>query len=121
MDIAVRAAARPGPRRLVYLCAILAGVAAGLVIGLSAGVPGRIPADARVVTLTPIWMLWMPLCPWDRAGDAFAATWRFLPTGLAEALRRWGSMVVQWQEPKGQCDRTRWRAIGMVPLNRARC
>jgi len=54
MDIAVRAAARPGPRRLVYLCAILAGVAAGLVIGLSAGVPGRIPADARVVTVTPV-------------------------------------------------------------------
>ena len=50
MDIAVRAAARPGPRRLVYLCAILAGVAAGLVTG----VPGRIPADARVVTVTPV-------------------------------------------------------------------
>jgi hypothetical protein len=52
MDIAIRAAVRPGQRRLVYLCAILAGVAAGLVIGLDAGVPGRIPADARVVTVT---------------------------------------------------------------------
>ena len=54
MDIAVRAAARPGPRRLVYLCAILAGVAAGLVIEFAAGVPGRIPADAQVVTVTPV-------------------------------------------------------------------
>jgi hypothetical protein len=39
MDIAIRAAARPGQRRLVYLCAVLAGVAAGLVIGLACGVP----------------------------------------------------------------------------------
>jgi len=54
MDIAIRAAARPGQRRLVHLCAILAGVAAGLVIGLAARVPGRIPADARVVTVTPV-------------------------------------------------------------------
>ena len=54
MDIAIRAAAKPGQRRLVYLCAILAGVAAGLVIGLAARVPGRIPADARVVTVTPV-------------------------------------------------------------------
>ena len=54
MDIAIRATARPGQRRLVYLCAILAGVAAGLVIGLAARVPGRIPADARVVTVTPM-------------------------------------------------------------------
>ena len=46
-DIAIRAAARPGRRRLVYLCAALAGVAAGLVIGLAARVPARIPADAR--------------------------------------------------------------------------
>lgn len=53
-DIAIRAAARPGPRRLVYLCAILAGVAAGLAIGLAARVPGRIPADARVVTVSPV-------------------------------------------------------------------
>jgi hypothetical protein len=53
-DIAIRAAARPGQRRLVYLCAILTGVAAGLVIGLAARVPGRIPADARVVTVTPV-------------------------------------------------------------------
>jgi hypothetical protein len=28
----------------------------------------------------------------------------FLPTGLAEALRRVGSIVVQRQEPKGECD-----------------
>ena len=54
MDIAIRAAARPGQRRLVYLCAAVAGVAAGLVIGLAAQVPGRIPADARVVTVTPV-------------------------------------------------------------------
>ncbi len=53
-DIAIRAALRPGRRRLVYLCAALAGVVAGLVIGLAARVPGRIPADARVVTVTPV-------------------------------------------------------------------
>lgn len=46
MDIAIRAAARPGQRRLVYLCAVLAGVAAGLMTGLATRVPGRIPADA---------------------------------------------------------------------------
>jgi hypothetical protein len=54
MDIAIRAAAGPGRRRLVYLCAILAGIAAGLVIGPAARVPGRIPADALVVTVTPV-------------------------------------------------------------------
>jgi hypothetical protein len=54
MDIAIRAAARPGQRHLVYLCAALAGVAAGLVIGLASRIPGRIPADARVVTVTPV-------------------------------------------------------------------
>ena len=54
MDIAIRAAARPDRRRLVYLYASLAGVTAGLVIGLAARVPGRIPADARVVTVTPV-------------------------------------------------------------------
>jgi hypothetical protein len=53
-DIAIRAAARPGQRRLVYACAALAGVMAGLVIGLAARSPGRIPADARVVTVTPV-------------------------------------------------------------------
>ena len=42
MDIAVRAAARPGQRRLVLLWAVMAGIAAGLVIGL-AGPDG--PAD----------------------------------------------------------------------------
>ncbi len=36
MDIAIRAAARPGRRRLVYSCAVLTAVAAGLVIGLAA-------------------------------------------------------------------------------------
>jgi hypothetical protein len=54
MDIAIRAAGGPGRHRLVYLYAALAGVAAGLVIGLAARVPGRIPADARVVTVTPV-------------------------------------------------------------------
>jgi hypothetical protein len=54
MDIALRAAARPGQRRLVYLCAALVGVTAGLVAGLAAQVPGRIPADVRVVTVTPV-------------------------------------------------------------------
>jgi hypothetical protein len=54
MDIAIRAAARPGQRRLMYLCAVLAGIAAGLVIGLAARVPGRIPAGARVLTVTPV-------------------------------------------------------------------
>ena len=54
MDIAIRAAARPGQRRLVYLRAVLAGVATGLITGLAAGVPGRIPAAARVVTVTPV-------------------------------------------------------------------
>jgi len=48
MDIAIRAAARPGRRRLVYLYAALAGVAAGLVIRLAArpgarADPGRRP------------------------------------------------------------------------------
>ena len=50
MDIAIRAAARPGQRRLVCLCAVLAGVAAGLVIGLAA----RVPGGSRVVTVTPV-------------------------------------------------------------------
>jgi len=35
MDIASRAAARRGQRRLVYLFAALAGVTAGLIIGLA--------------------------------------------------------------------------------------
>jgi hypothetical protein len=55
MGIAIRTAARPGRRRLVYLCAALAGLAAGLVIGLGArAVPGWIPADARAVTVAPV-------------------------------------------------------------------
>jgi hypothetical protein len=53
--MAIRTAARPGRRRIAYLAAALAGVAAGLAIGLAApGVPSRIPADARVVTVTPV-------------------------------------------------------------------
>jgi hypothetical protein len=69
MDI--RTAARPRWRRIVYLSAALAGVAAGLAIGLAfrpvpvpavrpatlpiaRPVPGRIPADARVVTVTQV-------------------------------------------------------------------
>ena len=43
MDIAVRAAARPGQRRLVLLWAVMAGIAAGLVIGLAARMARRIP------------------------------------------------------------------------------
>jgi hypothetical protein len=55
MDIAIRTAARPGRRRLVYLGAALAGVTAGLLIGLAArAVPGRIPTSARVVTVAPV-------------------------------------------------------------------
>jgi hypothetical protein len=38
----------------VYQYAALAGVTAGLVIGLAAQVPGRIPTDATVVTVTPV-------------------------------------------------------------------
>lgn len=53
-DIAIHAAARPGQRRLVYLCAAVAGVAAGIVIGLAARTPGTIPPGARVVTVTPV-------------------------------------------------------------------
>jgi hypothetical protein len=78
----IRAAARPRWRRIVYLAAALAGVAAGLVIGwafrpvavavtrpvpfpparqalvpVTPPVPGRIPADARVVTVTPVFPL----------------------------------------------------------------
>jgi hypothetical protein len=53
-DIAIRAAARPGQRRLVYLCAALVGVTAGLTIGPAARVPGRVPADVRIVTATPV-------------------------------------------------------------------
>jgi hypothetical protein len=52
MDVAIRAAARPGRRRLVHRYAALAGVTSGLVIGLAAQVPARIPADAMVVTVT---------------------------------------------------------------------
>jgi hypothetical protein len=52
MDILT--AARPDRQRIVYLLAALAGVAAGLAIGLAARTTARwIPADARVVTVTP--------------------------------------------------------------------
>ena len=37
------------------------------------------------------------------------------------AERELRSIVVQWQEPKGQHDQPGWRAIGMVPLNWAHC
>jgi hypothetical protein len=48
-------AAGPDWRRVVYLFAALAGVAAGLAIGLCARATARwIPADARVVTVTPV-------------------------------------------------------------------
>jgi len=44
--IDMRTPVRPGRRRVVCLCAALAGVAAGLAIGLAArGVPGRVPDD----------------------------------------------------------------------------
>ncbi len=53
MDIP--SAAGPDRRRIVYLLAALAGVAAGLAIGLAARATARwIPADARVVTVTPV-------------------------------------------------------------------
>jgi hypothetical protein len=55
MDIANRTAARSVRRRPVYVCAALAGVGAGLVIGLaSRAVHGWIPADARLVTVAPV-------------------------------------------------------------------
>ena len=53
MDIP--SAAGPDRRRIVYLLAALAGVAAGLAVGLAAHTTARwIPADARVVTVTPV-------------------------------------------------------------------
>ena len=53
MDILT--APRPDRRRIVYLLAALAGVAAGLAIGLAVRATARwIPADARVVTVTPV-------------------------------------------------------------------
>lgn len=52
MDI--RMPVRPNRRRIVCLCAVLAGVAAGLAIGLAArGVPGRVPVGARGVPGPP--------------------------------------------------------------------
>jgi hypothetical protein len=48
MDIAVRAAARPGQRRLVLLWAVMAGIAAGPVIGLAAPMARRIPVRRRI-------------------------------------------------------------------------
>ncbi len=45
----IRTPVRPGRRRIVCLCAALAGIAAGLAIGLAArGVPGRVPAGTTV-------------------------------------------------------------------------
>ena len=53
MDIP--SAAGPDRRRIVYLLAALVGVAAGLAVGLAARPTARwIPADARVVTVTPV-------------------------------------------------------------------
>jgi len=94
----IRAAAKPRWRRIAYLSAAFAGVATGLAIGLAlhpvlrpaihpipgptAGqlsgpsarqVPGRIPADARVLTVTPV----LPFDPGTRQewpGSAFAIT-----------------------------------------------
>ena len=41
-------------RRIVCLCAVLAGIAAGLAIGLAAhGAPGRVPAATRGVPVPP--------------------------------------------------------------------
>lgn len=72
MDI--RAAARPGRRRIVYLAAVLVGVAAGLAIGLAARtIPSRIPADARVVTVTPVFGF-DPGTSRDQPGSAFTIT-----------------------------------------------
>jgi len=51
MGMAVRAAARPGQRRLVYRCAALADVAAGLVTGCLGAVPRR--NELRSVTAKP--------------------------------------------------------------------
>ncbi len=48
MDVAIRAAARPGRRRLVYSCAVLTGVAAGLVTGLAAGCLGAGSKTKRI-------------------------------------------------------------------------
>lgn len=48
-------AAGPGHRRIVYRFAALAGVAAGLAVGLAARPTAWwIPADARVVTVIPV-------------------------------------------------------------------
>jgi hypothetical protein len=53
--IEIYTAARPSGRRIVYLAAALGGVVAGLVIGVAArAVPSRIPEDARVVTVAPV-------------------------------------------------------------------
>jgi len=52
MDIAIRAVARPGQRRLVYQCAALVGVAAGLVIRVP-GRPVRRRSELRGVRATP--------------------------------------------------------------------
>lgn len=84
------AAARPRWRRIVYFSAAFAGVAAGLAIGLvlrpvpgptarqpprpaARQAPGRIPADARVLTVTPV----LPFDPGTRQqwpGSAFTIT-----------------------------------------------
>jgi hypothetical protein len=47
MDVAIRGSQRPGPRRLAYLCAVLADITAGRLV--SGSPPRRIPADARMI------------------------------------------------------------------------
>jgi hypothetical protein len=52
--IDIRTPVRPSRRRIVCLCAALAGVAAGLAIGLATrGVPGRVPAGTRRAPVPP--------------------------------------------------------------------
>jgi hypothetical protein len=69
MDIAVRAAARPGQRRLVLLWAVMAAIAAGLVIGPAARMARRIPGRRPICGLParmghrgaqPVWPLTGP-------------------------------------------------------------
>ena len=73
--ICIRPAARPSRRSLVYLCAALAGIAAGVVIGLVVrAVPGSIPADARVVTVTPLFGLGNSGIGNPKPGDGFTIT-----------------------------------------------
>jgi len=49
-DVAIRAAARPGQRRLVYRCAVLAASRPGPVIRVAARVPGRPGSKTERIT-----------------------------------------------------------------------